>query len=68
MRWWAEMEMDDLRYGLDHGLGVKQVPPGYWRRATGEIVPLKTDPDQGDGPVDSAKKVSANLDDKAANR
>jgi len=28
-RFWAEMEMDDLQYGLDHGLGVKQLPPGY---------------------------------------
>lgn len=24
-----ELEMDDLQYGLDYGIGVKQVPPGY---------------------------------------
>jgi hypothetical protein len=28
-RFVVEMEMDDLQYGLDHGLGVKQLRPGY---------------------------------------
>jgi hypothetical protein len=33
-RFFAEMEMDDLQFGLDHGLGVLQPIPGHEPEAT----------------------------------